>query len=1193
MPWVHFLLVLILFATAGLAAALGGMAWRRRFVPGAGEFIALMLAAAIWAVTDAAQELTPNLAEKLIWAKISYPSIVATPVLWFLFVRRQIAAERRLTAQQWVLLWLIPLITLGLVFTTEKHPLYYTAITPAETSVGPMAIYHYGIWAWVQLGYSALLVLSGTFLLFRAAGPSTGRRHVRMMLLAMGALIPLAAGLAHMLKISPIPGMDLTPIAFAVTGLIYAFVLFHFDLFHLMPIAREAVVEQMADGVLVLGADDRIADVNPAAERLLGRPLDALVGLPVGRAMAGWRAADGRPPDARQTDLQIVSTADGGRYLEWRASPLTDPAGQTAARLVILRDVTDRRKAEAALHESQRAYATLLSNLPGIAYRCRNDPQWTMEFISEGCRELTGYPAEDLLGNRRLAFADLIHEEDRAKVWDDVQAAVQAHRPYQLTYRIRTADGAEKWVWEQGRGVYDAAGNLLALEGFIADFTERVRAEQAEQEQRRFAEALREATAALSSTLDLDELFDRILEQLGRVIAHDAALIYLIEGEHTRAVRWRAAAGIEIGPLVNQRWHIPTTPNLQAMLEQRRPAVVPDTAAEPTWIVLPGAEWIASHLAAPIGFRDQIFGYLEVNSRRPGFYTPTEGERVRAFADQAGLAIQNARLFDEARRRAGQMAMLNRIGQAITAGLSMEQVLRTVHEQCRQIAEIGAFYIALYDESTGDIRYPLFVDGDTPVAVPEFNIRSQASMAGVVIGRAQTVYVPDTLDPQARAAYPITYLGQTMRTYLGVPLILRDRVVGVLSAQNRQPNAYTAEQIRLFEMLATQVAIAVDNARLFETVQHERRYLEAMINHNPGGIVVIDREGRVKRWSPAAERIFGYAAAEAIGRNIDLLICCGSPQMLREGTRLTATAFATEHVMHIVTQRQRKDGSLVDVEIYGMPGAVGADEELLLSYYDISELQAARQAAEQAKQELEERLAELTRAYADLQARNEELDAFAYTVAYDLRSPLGNIIGYADLLRWDAPTMDGREVADLALEMYRQGQIMRNILDELFLLGTLRKEEIRLEPLNMEEAVAEALERLADQIARAEADLRTPASWPTAVGYHPWIVEVWVNYVSNAITYGGKPPVVELGADTTADGMVRFWVRDNGAGISPEDREHIFEPFAHLSQVRASGYGLGLSVVHRIITRLGGQVGVESEPGQGSLFYFTLPPAMR
>ncbi|MCX7670168.1 MAG: PAS domain-containing protein, partial [Anaerolineae bacterium] len=355
MAWVHYLHVLILFIATGLCMGLGGVAWRRRGVPGAREFLVLMLAAAVWAITDAAQELTPNLAEKIIWAKISYPAIVATPVLWLLFVLRQIAPERRLKAKLVAPIWIIPLITVGLVLTTEQHRLYYTAITLTETPVGPMAVYHYGPWAWVQLVYSSGLAFAGVALLFHAGRKAARRRHARMMLLAIGGLIPPAAGLTYALKLSPIPGMDLTPIAFAVTGLLFAWLLFHFDLFQIMPTARETLVDQMQDGVLVLDADDRVLDANAAARRLLGRTGEALIGLPVGAVVADWRDNDGQPPDAQRTEPQLIVPATGDRCLEWRASPLRDPAGQLGGRLVILRDVTAQRKAEAALHESQRA----------------------------------------------------------------------------------------------------------------------------------------------------------------------------------------------------------------------------------------------------------------------------------------------------------------------------------------------------------------------------------------------------------------------------------------------------------------------------------------------------------------------------------------------------------------------------------------------------------------------------------------------------------------------------------------------------------------------------------------------------------------------------------------------------------------------------------------------------------------------
>jgi len=119
-----------------------------------------------------------------------------------------------------------------------------------------------------------------------------------------------------------------------------------------------------------------------------------------------------------------------------------------------------------------------MSNLPGMAYRCRNDRLWTVEFASQGAMELTGYQPEDLVGNRKISYASLIHRDDRERVWNEIQSCIRNKRPYQLTYRIITAQLREKWVWEQGRGVFTPQGELLALEGFIIDITERRRCEE-------------------------------------------------------------------------------------------------------------------------------------------------------------------------------------------------------------------------------------------------------------------------------------------------------------------------------------------------------------------------------------------------------------------------------------------------------------------------------------------------------------------------------------------------------------------------------------------------------------------------------------------------------------------------------------------------------------------------------------------
>ncbi len=146
-------------------------------------------------------------------------------------------------------------------------------------------------------------------------------------------------------------------------------------------------------------------------------------------------------------------------------------------------------------------------------------------------------------------------------------------------------------------------------------------------------------------------------------------------------------------------------------------------------------------------------------------------------------------------------------------------------------------------------------------------------------------------------------------------------------------------------------------------------------------------------------------------------------------------------------------------------------------------------------------------------------------------------------------------------------------------------------PLGMHSIVAETLRRLAPpMIAEYQAEMFVPDTWPAALGYGPWVEEVWVNYIGNAIRYGGRPPRVELGAEAQPDGMVRFWVRDNGSGLMPEARARLLVPFTQLAQLHGKGHGLGLSIVQRIVDRLGGQVGVDSEgvPGRGSVFP-TLP----
>jgi two-component system, sensor histidine kinase and response regulator len=227
-----------------------------------------------------------------------------------------------------------------------------------------------------------------------------------------------------------------------------------------------------------------------------------------------------------------------------------------------------------------------------------------------------------------------------------------------------------------------------------------------------------------------------------------------------------------------------------------------------------------------------------------------------------------------------------------------------------------------------------------------------------------------------------------------------------------------------------------------------------------------------------------------------------------------------------------------------------------------------------------------------LQSYNEELNAFAHTVAHDLQNQLSLIAGFSDLLLDESLALPSETRQEYLLSIARNADKMSSIIHELLLLASVRQHEVKPTPIDMQAIVFEALQRLHYMQAEYEAEINVPSEWPAVLGYGPWVEEVWFNYVSNALKYGGTPPEVTMGASPADGNYVCFWVRDNGPGLSAADQERLFIPFTQLGQIRTKGHGLGLSIVWRIIEKLNGAVGVESSPGAGSTFWFTLPTAV-
>lgn len=239
-------------------------------------------------------------------------------------------------------------------------------------------------------------------------------------------------------------------------------------------------------------------------------------------------------------------------------------------------------------------------------------------------------------------------------------------------------------------------------------------------------------------------------------------------------------------------------------------------------------------------------------------------------------------------------------------------------------------------------------------------------------------------------------------------------------------------------------------------------------------------------------------------------------------------------------------------------------------------------------EDLQRSKVQLRRQISALQARNRDLEEYVHMVAHDLKEPLV-VLAITSNLVTNIPDLNSGKLQEYVRQMGLTAQEMKRIINNLLLFAKVNAAEAPVEPVHMERVVANVQDRLSHLIREQQARIVLPEMWPLAIGYEPWIEEVWTNYLSNALKYGGRPPYLELGASTGTDDVVRFWVRDNGPGIPPAVHSRLFTSLNEIGRLTIPEHGLGLPIVQRIVEKLRGQVGVESEAGMGSLFFFTLP----
>ncbi len=537
MHWQYTPYVLPLLIAAATSVALAFLAWRRRPAPGARPLVWLMLAVAEWSLGYALELGSAGLPAKVFWAKVEYVGIVAVPVAWSVLALQYTGREKWLARRNLILLAIVPLVTLLLAWTNEAHGLIWSD-TRLDTS-GSFSVLDltYGAWFWVNMAYSYLLILLGSFLFLQEVLHSPHLYRGQASALLIGALAPWLGNILYVSGLSPFPHLDLTPFAFTSTGLMLSWGLFHFRLLDIVPVARDAVIESMGDGVLVLDVQDRIVDLNPAAESIFGCAASEAIGRPADQMLSGQSDLVECYRDVTEAHAEIVlDQGDAQHCFDLRISPLHDRRGCLSGRLVVLRDITKRKQAEEALkrthdeleerveertielkqeiaghkrteealRQSEAKYRALVEQIPALIYTTGLAEASTTFYMSPQIERILGFTQAEWMAGPELWLKQL-HPGDRARVLAELARSHDSGEPFIAEYRLLSRDDQVLWFHDEAVVVQGDDGTPLFLQGVMLDITERWLAEEARRQSEERYRAVAETAVAGIGIVDPEE----------------------------------------------------------------------------------------------------------------------------------------------------------------------------------------------------------------------------------------------------------------------------------------------------------------------------------------------------------------------------------------------------------------------------------------------------------------------------------------------------------------------------------------------------------------------------------------------------------------------------------------------------------------------------------------------------------------
>lgn len=543
---------------------------------------------------------------------------------------------------------------------------------------------------------------------------------------------------------------------------------------------------------------------------------------------------------------------------------------------------------------------------------------------------------------------------------------------------------------------------------------------------------------------------------------------------------------------------------------------------------------------------------------------------ARDIRERKRLEAERARLLAESQRMSERLrASFYQVGTALASSLDLDEVLHLIVELAAGLLDAEVCTLRLLDEQTGEL--PLRVArGISDKLAQKVAPRVGQGLIGLVAAQGMPLHVPH-LQSDPRVVYPDLVAEEGLHAYLGVPLLLHDKVIGVLSLLRKHPSPFTSLEVELLSSFAHQASVAIERAELFATVLREKKESEAIIRNTADGIAIVNHQKRIVDLNPALEQLIGWSREEALGVPCAELFHgynAGKDSLCESGCPFSLTTSQDDSLLveHPILTR---DGRQLDVQVsYGLiRDEAGEVSCVIAAVRDISK-----------QKELERMRLE-----------------FVSTVSHEFRTPLALIKGYiATLLR-----------QDLALGDETRQRFLRNIdeaadrltrlIDEL--LSTSRIEagrlELDLQPLDLGELVTEVLERLHLEASHCQLIAQLPPQELVVQADSDKVERVLLNLLTNAIKFSPEGGTVTVEVQYTKDPPgVLVSVTDQGSGIPPEHLDHVFDKFYRAGDdlvKKANGVGLGLYICKSIVEHHGGRIWVESTPGEGSTFKFILP----